>query len=108
MFQVVSPNSTENSTFTDFCSLKIIQPPEYNPSQQHKSAKQLSSHSQTHLMPLIKGFISCTRCDWARTHKISELVRLVSHLPACQKYVKRKAQKVKRRFDRSSQTRNRI
>jgi len=38
MFQVVSGNSTENATFNDFCSLKIIQPPEQNPSQQHKSA----------------------------------------------------------------------
>jgi len=26
MFQVVSPNSAENATLNDFCSLKIIQP----------------------------------------------------------------------------------
>jgi len=30
MFQLVnSPYSTENATFNDFCSLKIIQPPKY-------------------------------------------------------------------------------
>jgi len=37
-----------------------------NPSQQHKSAKQMLS--QAHLMPLIKGFISSSRRAWARTH----------------------------------------
>jgi len=59
MFQVVTPNSN----FNDFWGLKIIRPPE--------SAKQVLS--QTHLMQLIKGFISCARCAWARTHEISEL-----------------------------------
>jgi len=28
MLQVASPNSTENATFNDVCSLKIIQTPE--------------------------------------------------------------------------------
>jgi len=38
IFQVVS---TENATFNDFHSLKMIQPPDYNPLQQHKSVKQV-------------------------------------------------------------------
>jgi len=54
MFQVVLPNSTENATFID--NLKWIQPPEQNPSQQHKSAKQMLS--QAHLIQIIKGFLS--------------------------------------------------
>jgi len=33
--------STENATFNDFHSLKMIQPPDYNPLQQHKSVKQV-------------------------------------------------------------------
>jgi len=47
---VITPNSTENAPRNDFCSLKIIQPAEKNPSQQHKSAKQV--FSQAHLMQL--------------------------------------------------------
>jgi len=48
MFQVFSPNSTENATFNDFCRLKIIQPPDWKPSQRHKSAKQVLSQFLKH------------------------------------------------------------
>jgi len=43
MFQVVSPNSSGNATFNEVYSQKIIQPPEKNPSQLHKSAKRVVS-----------------------------------------------------------------
>lgn len=39
----------------------------------HNSTNQVLS--QVHLMQLIKGFISCTRCAWARTHEKPELAR---------------------------------
>jgi len=44
-----SPNSTENATFNDFCSLKINQTPEYHPSQQHKSPKYVAAFKSSRI-----------------------------------------------------------
>jgi len=60
MVQVILPNSTENATYNDFCGLKIIQPPN----------RICKTGVVSHLMQLVMGFISCTRCAWARTHEI--------------------------------------
>jgi len=63
MFHVLSPNSNKNSTFKDYekfsdCNLKMIQTPEKNPSQQHKSAKQHKTGVVLHsIVQLIKSFI---------------------------------------------------
>jgi len=74
MFQVVSPSSTENSTFNDICSLKSIHPLNRIP---HNSSNLKNRQSRAslvapgvleleHDISELARFVECHNEEWAK------------------------------------------
>lgn len=78
MLQVVSPNSTQNPTCNDYRSFKIMQPPSLKNNNSKVQTFANQALSQSYMMQLIEGLISCTSCAWDRTHHMSELAKCLS------------------------------
>jgi len=73
MFQVVSPKRQLKMAL--LMTSKLSNP--LNRISHNSTNLKKQVLCQAHLMQIIKGFISCTRNAWARTHEISELARFV-------------------------------